>query len=167
MEVKMTLAKASAVVLGLLFAVALGIWVGPYVTDRGAPMTDTPSVRAPATQPSPTAASSRRARARRVAPAPAVPASAPEVHARLKPLLNMGTNMEIASEGFRDAEQFAAVAHAARNTKVPFMVLKHRVLNERKTLAAAIGESKPNLNAAREARRARAEARSDLAALRG
>lgn len=75
--------------------------------------------------------------------------------------------MTIASEGFRDAEQFAAVAHAARNTEIPFVLLKHRVLNERKTLAAAIRESKPEMNADLESRRAVAEARSELAKISG
>ena len=63
------------------------------------------------------------------------------------------------------AEQFATVAYAARNTEVPFMVLKHRVLDEGKTLAASIRESRPGINAAAEVVRARAEARRDVAAL--
>ena len=91
--------------------------------------------------------------------------SAPELQERLKPLLNRGSDMTLAARDFRDAEEFAAVAHAARNTSVPFVLLKHRVLNEGKTLAAAIRESKPDLNAMSEANRARAEAKSDIAAL--
>jgi hypothetical protein len=55
------------------------------------------------------------------------------------------------------------VAHAARNSGVPFMVLKHRVLNEKRTLADAIGEAKPDIDARAEVARARAAARSDLA----
>ena len=93
---------------------------------------------------------------------PAVALSTPELQARLKPVLNKGANMTIAAEGFRSAEEFATVAHAARNTEVPFMVLKHRVLTEGKSLAKAIRESKPDVNANAEVRRARAEARSDL-----
>jgi hypothetical protein len=85
----------------------------------------------------------------------------------LKPLLNKGSDMTMASEGFRDAEQFAAVAHASRNTGIPFVLLKHRVLNERKTLSAAIRESKPEMNAELESRRAVAEARSELAKIAG
>jgi predicted kinase len=85
----------------------------------------------------------------------------------LKPLLNKGANMTMAADGFRDAQQFAAVAHAARNTEVPFVLLKHRVLDQGKTLAAAISESKPDINADVEATRAQAEARSDLARLAG
>ena len=57
------------------------------------------------------------------------------------------------------------VAHAARNTSVPFVVLKHRVLNEGQTLAEAIEEFKPNLDAKAEVARARAEAQADLADL--
>ena len=89
------------------------------------------------------------------------------MHDRLKPVLNRGTKVEIAAQGFSTAEQFATVAHAARNTEVPFMVLKHRVLDEGKTLAAAIRESKPNVNAVAEVRRARAAARQDISALVG
>ena len=64
---------------------------------------------------------------------PTLPADKPELQARLKPVLNQGAKMDIAAEGFRSGEQFAAVAHAARNTQIPFMVLKHRVVDERKT----------------------------------
>ena len=46
------------------------------------------------------------------------------------------------------------MAHAARNTDIPFMVLKHRVLAEGKPLAAAIAELKPELNEVEEANRA-------------
>ena len=45
---------------------------------------------------------------------PAVALSTPELQARLKPVLNKGTNMTIAAEGFRSAEEFATVAHAAQ-----------------------------------------------------
>jgi hypothetical protein len=93
--------------------------------------------------------------------------SAPELHEQLKPLLNKGTDITLAAEGFRNAEQFATLVHAARNTEVPFVVLKHRVLTEGKTLAAAIRESKPDMDAMMEANRARAQARSDIARLRG
>jgi hypothetical protein len=62
---------------------------------------------------------------------------------------------------------FAAVAHAARNTDIPFMLLRHRVLTGGKTLAAAIAASRPEVDATREANRAASEARSDLAALAG
>jgi hypothetical protein len=85
----------------------------------------------------------------------------------LKPLLNRGARMEIAAEGFRNAEEFATVAHAARNTDVPFMVLKHRVLNEGRSLADAIHDSKPEVDAKAEVARATAAAQADIAAVVG
>jgi hypothetical protein len=106
-----------------------------------------------------------RAALRKGAPAAAVPASAPYLQKRVQPLLNRGADMRIASEGFRDGEQFAALAHAARNADIPFMLLKHHVLNDGQTLTEAIHSSKPDVNAALEAERAHAEARSDVAPL--
>jgi hypothetical protein len=100
------------------------------------------------------------------APVATLAASEPEVLKQLKPVMNLGTKMEIAAEGFRDAEQFATVAHAAHNTKIPFMVLKHGVLDQGKSLAAAIEEYKPELDGAAEARYARDSARRDIAAVR-
>jgi hypothetical protein len=71
----------------------------------------------------------------------------------------------MAAEGFRDAEQFATVAHAAKNTQVPFILLKHRVITEGQSLEDAIRMSKPEIDAKREVARARAAAKSDIAAL--
>jgi len=166
--------------VGFLGAMALGVWIGPYVTDRGA-MVKTPAAQV--AQPSAAVAQlsavtrpsavvkSRPAAAPRVAPpletTAVISLSAPELHTRLKPLLNEGADLNRAAEGFGDAEQFAAVAHAARNTEIPFVLLKHRVLTEHKTLTAAIRELKPDINALIEANRAQAEAKSDIAALAG
>ena len=87
----------------------------------------------------------------------------PELEKRLHPLLNRGADLSIASGGFNTAEDFAAAAHAARNTNVPFMVLRHAVVDERKSLKEAIHLLKPDTNASSEATLARAEARMDLA----
>jgi hypothetical protein len=165
----MTLGKSLALAMGFVVAMALGVWVGPYITDRAPFNRDHKTA---AQDVAPGQASTPHAAARPIAPSarasssrdavPAVTLSTPELQARLKPVLNKGANMTIAAEGFRSAEEFATVAHAARNTEVPFMVLKHRVLTEGKSLAKAIRESKPDVNANAEVRRARAEARSDL-----
>jgi hypothetical protein len=96
-----------------------------------------------------------------------IPVSAPELHARLKPVLAPGTKLPMAVEGFTSAEQFATVAHAARNTQVPFILLKHRVLSEGQSLEQAIRASKPDLDAKSEVERARSAARSDIEALNG
>lgn len=86
----------------------------------------------------------------------------PELRDRVKKVLNPGTRIELAAEDFETPEQFVTVAHAAHNTSVPFVLLKHRVLNEGQTLAEAIRESKPDLDAKAEVARARAEAEADL-----
>ena len=94
-----------------------------------------------------------------------IPVTAPQLHDRMKPVLARGTRINLAVEGFSDAEQFATIAHAARNTQVPFILLKHRVLNEHRSLSGAIRASKPDLDAEAEVDRARSAAKSDLAAL--
>ena len=75
--------------------------------------------------------------------------------------------MPLAIEGFSDAEQFATVAHAAKNTQVPFILLKHRVLTEGQSLEQAIRASKPDIDAKAEVAKARAAAKSDIAAVAG
>ncbi len=169
----------SAAVLGLIGGVALGVWIGAEMTS-GRAVAETPvaveqTVEAPAPEPART--TPRRARVTRAAtPAETadapklvmtIPVSAPELHDRMKPVLARGTKIPMAVEGFKDAEQFATIAHAARNTQVPFILLKHRVLTEGQSLEAAILASKPELDAASEVARARNEARSDIAALSG
>ncbi len=170
----MTFGKASALVVGFLGAVALGMWIGLHVTNWTAPQdriitaetpaTPVPEVTAPpVTKPTMTrAARAKAAPATTDVKAAAVEPSAPELQERLKPVLNRGANLTLASEGFRNGEQFAMVAHAARNTQIPFMVLKDRVVNQGKTLDAAIREWKPEMDAKAEASRARAEAREDI-----
>jgi hypothetical protein len=170
----------SAAILGLIGGVALGVWVGAEMTSgrttAEAPVAVEQTVVAPA--PEPVKAASRRARVVRAAaakdaPADApklvmtIPVSAPELHDRMKPVLARGTKIPMAVEGFKDAEQFATIAHAARNTQVPFILLKHRVLAEGQSLEAAILASRPNLDAAAEVALARSEAKSDIAALSG
>jgi hypothetical protein len=156
----------------LVAAMAVGIWISPYVRGYQSAAVEQTGGESAQSSESPqsakqTAQSRRSARSRTADTATAtnISLSAPELHAQLKPLLNKGANMNVAAQDFRDAEQFAAVAHAARNTEIPFMVLKHRVVSERKPLATAIREFKPDVDAAAQAKRAQAEARADMAAL--
>lgn len=166
----------SAAVIGLIGGVALGVWIGAEMTSRRdvteAPTAAVQTVETPAAEPV-KARPRRAARVSRVTP-PAtegptlvmtIPVSAPELHDRMKPVLARGTKIPMAVEGFTDAEQFATLAHAARNTQVPFILLKHRVLIEGQSLAEAIRASKPDVDARQEVARARAEARNDIAAL--
>ena len=179
--------KTSAATLGLVGGLALGVWIGSEMTSGREAVTPAPAVvttqaadvTTTAPQPDKQKRASRVARVNRpaaaaVAPAPesmpklvmTIPVSAPELHQRMRPVLARGTKMPLAVEGFTDAEQFATLAHAARNTEVPFILLKHRVLVEGKSLEDAIGASKPDLDARSEVARARSAAKSDIAALR-
>ena len=179
--------KTSAVTLGLVGGLALGAWIGSEMTlmNREVVVSEPATVSTPIVQEA--APPARRAKPTRVVRAPraasnaavvdsptppsepklvmTVPVSAPELHRVMKPVLARGTKLPLAVEGFRSAEQFATVAHAARNTQVPFVLLKHRVLTEGQSLEAAIRASKPDLDARMEVSRARSAARSDLAAL--
>ena len=182
----MTVGKASALTAAFIGAFALGVAVGPSMKDklsegRATAQPASPVAAAtPEPAATPTPARTPRARAtttnRKMAAAStatpntvtsAIPASEPRLHDRLKPVLNRGARMQVAAEGFSSAEEFATVAHAARNTNVPFMVLKHRVLNEGRTLADAIRDSKPEVDAKAEVARAEAAAKSDIAAIAG
>jgi hypothetical protein len=169
----MKVGNALALTAGFVAAIALGVAIGPSLTNRDradrSPAVDAQSAAA-APAPQPVAATSPHPRskpAKTVAKAATISATRPDLYERLKPVLNRGANMSLAAEGFHDGAQFAAVAHAARNTDVPFMLLKHRVLTERQSLASAIRASRPDTNAEREANRARIEAASDVAALVG
>ncbi len=156
-------------------------------TDANASSTD-PSVAAPPITPPPPPIDSHLATpvmkpgmsktpSTRTTPAPlSLPAPAPSaakavsitpvnatIRSTVKPILRSGTDINIAAEGFRTPEQFVAVARAARNLDIPFMPLKHDVLDRHMTLAQAIHAYKPNAKATLEADRAMAEARAAIA----
>jgi hypothetical protein len=182
---KMKTGRTSAAMLGLVGGIVLGAWIGSELTTGRwetvpAPAAvTTQAVDAPAAPTAP-AKPKRVVRVPRAAtgvavaaPAPeaapklvmTIPVSAPELHARMKPVLARGTKLPIAAEGFADAAQFATLAHAARNTQVPFILLKHRVLTQGQSLEEAIRASRPDLDARVEALRAKGEARADILSL--
>ena len=86
----------------------------------------------------------------------------PKLADRIQPLLQKGADVQLAAEGFRTPELFAAVAHAARNLEVPFVVLKHRVLKEGMTLSKAIAVTRPDVNAKEHASQAMEAGRADV-----
>ena len=176
--------KSSAATLGLVGGLALGVWIGSeMMQSREVTAPEPPSVTTAVADPAAKAAPAKPKRVNRVsratvsaAAAPAsdatpklvmtIPMSAPELHERMKPVMARGTRMPVAVEGFTDAEQFATLAHAARNTQVPFILLKHRVLTEGQSLEDAIRASKPDIDARVEALKAKGEARADILSLR-
>jgi hypothetical protein len=99
---------------------------------------------------------------------PAAPAVVPfmmsdELALIAKPLLQPGTDLITASEGFSSRESFLSTAYAAKNTGIPFVILKDRVVAQKQSLETAIGEVKPEVNAKAEAARAISAARSEIA----
>jgi hypothetical protein len=175
----MTLAKASVLAAVLVGAVALAIAYGPTLsnkwetTDTGK-ATAVETEKAPAPAPAPARKTERTARARTESAPVAVrrgevrsvqPAVwEPDLQKKAKEVLNPGAKLELAAADFESVAQFMTVAHAAKNTGVPFMVLKDRVLNQKTTLADAIHESKPDVDAKSEVARAKAAAEQDLGA---
>ena len=178
----MTVGKAVLLTAALVAVFVVGVITGPTIRDHWSKMNaPEATVAAPATEPvapAPVKAERRAPRARssssraddvvaaKKAPDTiqtiAVSLWEPELRDRVKAVLSPGSRLEIAAADFDDSEQFVTVAHAARNTTVPFMVLKDRLLNRGQSLAEAIREFKPELDAKAEVRRARTAARSDL-----
>jgi hypothetical protein len=177
----MTVGKTGLLSAGVVAVFALGVMTGPTIRDnwstRNAPDATVEVPRAVPAAPAPVATPRHAPRASSAAGARAAvaakkPANAvrsievsiwePELRNRVKAVLNPGSRLEIAAADFDTSEQFVTVAHAARNTEVPFVVLKDRVLNQGQSLAEAIREFKPALDAQSEVQRARAAARSDL-----
>ena len=155
--------KTSMMVLGMAGAFALGLAVGPQLDANrlAAPAPAQIAAAAPASPPVAlvkASASTATPRLERV-----LPATAKAVQRQVQALLNDGADARLAATGFPNARELMTVAHAARNTEIPFMLLKHRMLDERMTLARAIRESKPELNEVAEVNRARAAAKADLA----
>jgi hypothetical protein len=173
----MTSGKAALLTAGLVGVVALGVVTAPTIRNHWSKINTetTTTTSAPADTSAPAPVKAKRP-AHRAAPREAVTAKKdtgrvdivavsvwqPELRNRVKAVLNPGARLELAAEDFTSAEQFVTVAHAARNTQVPFAVLKDRVLNQGQSLAEAIHEFKPALDAKAEVKRARVEAQSDL-----
>ena len=174
----MSVGKAAALTAALVGAMAIGVALGPTIRDTWSddPAPATAPAAAPKAEPAAvkTERPARRATPARTIDVAAAPRKAdtlesvpvgvwgPELRDRAKKVLSPGAKLELAAEDFSNAEQFMTVAHAAHNTKVPFVVLKHRVLNEGRTLTDAIHELKPELNAQAEVARAREAAQEDL-----
>jgi hypothetical protein len=166
----MTVTRATALCSSLLGAFAFGFVISPHLKlgCSSVDKTSTATVAAGGTQealavtqePAPP---KPKHVVHRVSTRNGVMSFTPELEKRLRSILGRGTDLSLASEGFRDPEQFATVAHAARNIDVPFMVLKHAVVNEGRSLTAAIHLLKPDANAPAQVSLARAEARVDLA----
>jgi hypothetical protein len=146
--------------MSLVAAMGIGFWVGSSYSrsDAGSEAGDV-AIGTIESQPALEHASAAVEDVR----LPDVAADDPALLARVQPLLNKGADLQVVSSGFRNAEQLAVVAHAARNTGAPFMVLKHNVLESGMSVPEAIEAATPELNGTIEADLALAEARRDIA----
>ena len=168
----MSIGRSLLLTAGFAGAFALGVWARPHINTVDVPRAlanktaaaDRDSAAPARTRTAETRAADATVTRARLERADLTPMST-ELHAKLKPLLNQGTKMTVAADGFKNAEQFAAVAHASRNLEIPFMVLKDRVVVQQKSLVAAIRELKPDANALREAEIARAAAKDDVSGI--
>lgn len=151
--------------LGMVGAFALGLTVGPQLdatpdanslaVERATPAHNRPRAERPLEARPITAPKLERV----------LPAEARRVQQHITHILSRGTDPKAAAEGFQNARELMTVAYAAKNTEIPFALLKQRVLTDRKSLAAAIREFKPGLDEVAEVTRARAAAKADLARL--
>ena len=144
----MSARRSLLITAGFVGAFALGLWARPHVDTIDVNRDE--SRKSASSAPSATSSDARAAEARRVAVTtpkarvermPVSPMSE-ELHERLQPLLRKGTKMAIAADGFKDGEQFAALVHASRNLDVNFMVLKDRVLTQKKSLVDFVRSGK-------------------------
>ena len=121
----MTFARAAGAGLAMAGAFALGIAVGPTIhATRDAEIVKPVPIMTDAALDTaavvPVAAPTRPSTPKLMR----VPmASAEPVREQVKTILNRGTDVRKASEGFQNAHQFMSVAYAAKNTEIPFMLL--------------------------------------------
>ena len=116
--------KTSLVTMAIC-AIGLGIWIVSVPRDRIETATTGPSVTAAAPSKPDVARATARKPKRTPGAADTTPpwpdpstvivasylVTQPKLVDRIKPLLQRGTDIELAAQGFRTAEQFAAVAH--------------------------------------------------------
>ena len=82
---------------------------------------------------------------------------------KLQTLLPVGTNLQDASNGFKNLGQFVAAVHVSHNVNIPFDQLKTKMTGEPPmSLGKAIHELSPNAKAKEEVKKAHKEAAHDI-----
>ena len=83
---------------------------------------------------------------------------------KLQSLLPPGTDLQAASQGFKNLGQFVAAVHVAHNLGIPFDQLKAKMIGPPKeSLGQAIHVLKPAANAKTETNKATKQAKQDMA----
>lgn len=151
--------------LSTQLTIAAGVFASALiVANCSRPEPEPPAAVVEAPAPAPVVEPVRRPAPPVVSKAATVTLTTPMLAEKAKDLLSPGTDFDLAVSGFKTPQQFLAVAYAAKNMNVPFVLLKDKVLTRKMSLADAITvTSKYNVNATLEAARAESEARADLA----
>ena len=82
---------------------------------------------------------------------------------KLQSLLPAGTNLQQASQGFKNLGQFVAAVHVSHNLGIPFDQLKAKMIGPpAESLGKAIEQLKPTANAKAETKKANQQADQDM-----
>jgi hypothetical protein len=81
---------------------------------------------------------------------------------RLRLLLPPGTDVTLASTGFKNQGQFVAAVHVSRNLGIPFIDLRARMVDSGMSLGQAIQSLRPRADYDAEAVRAFRQANADI-----
>ena len=82
---------------------------------------------------------------------------------QLQGLFPAGTDLKLASSGFKNLGQFVAAAHVSHNLGIPFDQLKAKMTgNSSVSLGKAIHELRPGANAKGETKKAEHEAKEEI-----
>ena len=83
---------------------------------------------------------------------------------KMKTLLPEGTDLQAASDGFKNLGEFVAAVHVSHNLGISFDDLKGKMTGDNaESLGKAIQELKPEADSKAEAAKAKAQAKKDMA----
>jgi hypothetical protein len=86
-----------------------------------------------------------------------------KLSSKLQSLLPAGTNLQQASQGFKNLGQFVAAVHVSHNLGIPFDQLKAKMTGPpAESLGKAIEQLKPSANAKTEVKKANKQADQDI-----
>jgi hypothetical protein len=86
-----------------------------------------------------------------------------KLSSKLQGLLPAGTNLQTASQGFKNLGQFVAAVHVSHNLGIPFDQLKAKMIGPPKeSLGQAIHALKPDTDSKTEASKATKQAKQDI-----
>jgi len=85
-----------------------------------------------------------------------------QLSSRLQSLLPAGTSAQAAASGFKNLGQFVAAVHVAHNLGIPFSQLKADMVGSGMSLGKAMHTLRPDVNAKKEVKLAKKQAKEDL-----